>query len=160
MLEVRRDDFDESLEDIMASINGILSKTGKGYETKEDDNMLVYIEFSLEDKSKDISFEVNKYEIYSNEYKNIFKEEKIEDTFKFFILCGGYSLYQIIFDKNDNDATGTMSNQNMTYDQQVALTVNAYQKVGYHFSKWTTNDDGTGTLTFSLGNNTENSTAN
>ena len=38
MLEVKRDDFDESLEDIMASINGILSKTGKGYETKEDDN--------------------------------------------------------------------------------------------------------------------------
>ena len=60
--------------------------------------MLVFIEFSLEDKSKDISFEVNKYEIYSNEYKNIFKEEKIEDTFKFFILCSGYSLYQIIFD--------------------------------------------------------------
>ena len=25
MLEVKRDDFDESLEDIMASINGILS---------------------------------------------------------------------------------------------------------------------------------------
>ena len=41
---------------------------------------------------------MNKYEIYSNEYKNIFKEEKIEDTFKFFILCNGYSLYQIIFD--------------------------------------------------------------
>ena len=67
-------------------------------ETKANETMLVYIEFSLEDKSKDISFEVNKYEIYSNEYKNIFKEEKIEDTFKFFILCGGYSLYQIIFD--------------------------------------------------------------
>ena len=67
-------------------------------ETKANETMLVYIEFSLEDKSKDISFEVNKYEIYSNEYKNIFKEEKIEDTFKFFILVGGYSLYQIIFD--------------------------------------------------------------
>ena len=36
MLEVKRDDFDESLEDIMDSINGILKKTGKGYETKED----------------------------------------------------------------------------------------------------------------------------
>ena len=36
MLEVKRDDFDESLEDIMDSINGILNKTGKGYETKED----------------------------------------------------------------------------------------------------------------------------
>ena len=67
-------------------------------ETKTNETMLLYIEFSLEDKSKDISFEVNKYEIYSNEYKNIFKEEKIEDTFKFFILCGGYYLYQIIFD--------------------------------------------------------------
>ena len=67
-------------------------------ETKTNETMLVFIEFSLEDKSKDISFEVNKYEIYSNEYKNIFKEEKIEDTFKFFILCSGYSLYQIIFD--------------------------------------------------------------
>ena len=62
------------------------------------ETMLVYIEFSLEDKSKDINFEVNKYEIQTNEYKTIFKEEKIEDTFKFFILCGGYSLYQIIFD--------------------------------------------------------------
>ena len=67
-------------------------------ETKTNETMLVFIEFSLEDKSKDISFEVNKYEVYSNEYKNIFKEEKIEDTFKFFILCSGYSLYQIIFD--------------------------------------------------------------
>ena len=53
--------------------------------------------------------------------------------------------YQIIFDKNDNDATGTMDNQEMTYDQQVTLTANAYTKVGYHFSKWTTNSDGNGT---------------
>lgn len=37
MLEVKRDDFDESLEDIMNSINGILNKTGKGYETKEEE---------------------------------------------------------------------------------------------------------------------------
>ena len=38
MLEVKRDDFDESLEDIMASINSILNKTGKGYKTKEDND--------------------------------------------------------------------------------------------------------------------------
>lgn len=37
MLEVKRDDFDENLEDIMNSINGILNKTGKGYETKEEE---------------------------------------------------------------------------------------------------------------------------
>ena len=38
MLEVKRDDFDESLEDIMESINGILNKTGKGFETKEEED--------------------------------------------------------------------------------------------------------------------------
>lgn len=36
MLEVKRDDFDENLEDIMKSVNEILKNTGKGYETKED----------------------------------------------------------------------------------------------------------------------------
>lgn len=47
MLEVKRDDFDESLEDIMNSINGILNKTGEGFETvdlkehgnKKEDNI-------------------------------------------------------------------------------------------------------------------------
>ena len=66
-------------------------------ETRLNETMLVYVEFSQEDKSKDITFEVNKYEISTNSFKPIFKEEKIEDTFKFFILCNGYSLYQIIF---------------------------------------------------------------
>ena len=37
MINYQKDDFDESLEDIMNSINGILRKTGVGYETKEDD---------------------------------------------------------------------------------------------------------------------------
>jgi hypothetical protein len=37
MLEVKKDDFDESLEDIMQSINGILAKTGEGFETKDVD---------------------------------------------------------------------------------------------------------------------------
>ena len=38
MLEVKRDDFDESLEDIMESINGILNKTGKDFKTKEEED--------------------------------------------------------------------------------------------------------------------------
>ena len=66
-------------------------------ETRMNETMLIFIEFSLDDKTKDITFEVNKYEINSNTFKQIFKEERIEDTFKFFILCKGYSLYQIIF---------------------------------------------------------------
>ena len=37
MIKYSKDDFDESLEDIMQSVNKILNKTGKGYETKELD---------------------------------------------------------------------------------------------------------------------------
>ena len=76
-------------------------KTNELYlETKEDETILVYIEFFLEDKSKDISFEVNKYDINLDSYKLIFSDEKIDETFKFFILCKGYSLYQIKFINN------------------------------------------------------------
>ena len=53
--------------------------------------------------------------------------------------------YQIIFDKNDNLATGSMPNQDMTYDVEDTLDKNTYEKVGYHFTKWTTNANGTGT---------------
>ena len=74
-------------------------KTNELYlETKVNETMLIYIEFSLENYSKDINFEINKYELFSDEFKNIFKEEKIENNFKVFLLCNGCSLYQIIFD--------------------------------------------------------------
>ena len=69
-------------------------------QTKKNEKMLIFIEFFLEDKTKDITFEINKYEQVSNSFKPIFKEEKINDRFKFFILCGEYSLYQIVFNNN------------------------------------------------------------
>ena len=75
---------------------------GKTYElyleTKVNETMLIYIEFNLENNSKDINFEINKYELFSDEFKNIFKEEKIENNFKLFLLSNGCSLYQIVFD--------------------------------------------------------------
>ena len=80
-------------------INVSAGKTNEFYlETKTNETTLVFIEFNLENNSKDINFEINKYELYSNEFKNIFKEEKNEKNFKLFLLCNGYSLYQIIFD--------------------------------------------------------------
>ena len=80
-------------------INVSAGKTNEFYlETKTNETTLVFIEFNLENNSKDINFEINKYELYSDEFKNIFKEEKIEKNFKLFLLCNGYSLYQIIFD--------------------------------------------------------------
>ena len=68
------------------------------FETEPDIDTLAYIEFSLEDKTKDINFEINKYEMELNKFINIFKEERIENTFKCFIFCHGYSLYEIVFD--------------------------------------------------------------
>lgn len=68
------------------------------FETKSNVETLIYIEFYLEDKSKDINFRINKYEVKSNEFKPIFKDEKMEDSFRFFINCHGYSLYELVFD--------------------------------------------------------------
>ena len=103
-------------------------KTNELYlETRMNETMLVYIEFSQEDKSKDITFEVNKYEISTNTFKPIFKEEKIEDTFKFFILCNGYSLYQIVF----NNYYSWFTSKDINY--RIALL--KLQKKEFHFEK-------------------------
>ena len=82
-------------------INVPAGKVKKFYlETKNNENMLIYIEFFMGDKSKDINFEINKYDIKRNTFKSIFKREKIGKAYKFFILCNGYSLYEIIFNNN------------------------------------------------------------
>ena len=61
--------------------------------------------------------------------------------------------YQVIFD--GNDATfGSMENQILTYDADlVALSMNQYEKTGYTFDGWRTED---GTLTFKNGEKVQN----
>ena len=54
----------------------------------------------MEDKTKDITFEVNKYDFNTNTFKQIYHEENIEDIFKFYVFCNGYSLYEIIFNND------------------------------------------------------------
>ena len=82
-------------------INVPAGKKNKYYfETKSEEETLVYIEFYLEDRTKDINIEINKYDLKSNLFKPIFKEQKIEEGFKFFIYCHGYSLYEMIFDNS------------------------------------------------------------
>jgi uncharacterized repeat protein (TIGR02543 family) len=53
--------------------------------------------------------------------------------------------YTVTFDKNSDDATGTMSDQDFTYDQQQAIAANAFARTGYTFSGWNTDDEGAGT---------------
>ena len=80
------------------STNVPAGKSNKLYiETNPNEQILVFVEFFLEDKTKDITFEVNKYDILTNSFKQIYHEEKVEELFKFFVLCNGYSLYEIVF---------------------------------------------------------------
>ena len=50
--------------------------------------------------------------------------------------------YNITFDKNHEDATGTMENEEVTYYTNVTLTTNAYTRPGYTFDGWATTSSG------------------
>ena len=50
--------------------------------------------------------------------------------------------YEVVFDKNATSATGSMANQEFTYDQQQALTTNSYTNAGYTFKGWATSQNG------------------
>ena len=53
--------------------------------------------------------------------------------------------YNIVFDKNDNDAIGTMDNQTVDYDKTFNLPTNTFTKTGYTFTGWNTQANGQGT---------------
>ena len=50
--------------------------------------------------------------------------------------------YTVSFQKNNDNATGTMDAQTHTYDAQLALTANAFEYTGYAFAGWATSADG------------------
>lgn len=52
--------------------------------------------------------------------------------------------YTVEFNKNAADAEGTMDLQEFEYDEQKALTANAFTRVGYTFDGWNTKADGSG----------------
>ena len=54
--------------------------------------------------------------------------------------------YTIVFNKNDDAATGTMANQTITYDTAANLTPNAFEKTNYKFVRWNTQADGQGVI--------------
>lgn len=52
--------------------------------------------------------------------------------------------YTVHFDKNHNDATGSMSDMPFTYDIAQTLTANAFSRTHYDFAGWNTQTDGNG----------------
>ena len=55
-----------------------------------------------------------------------------------------WATYSVRFNKNNDNATGTMSDQSFYYTEEKALTANGFTRTGYTFDRWTTNADGTG----------------
>ena len=52
--------------------------------------------------------------------------------------------YTISFDKNADDAEGSMSDLDADYDETVTLTANSFTRTGYTFAGWNTEADGSG----------------
>ena len=65
--------------------------------------------------------------------------------------------YTVSFNKNDNSASGSMSNISMTYDVSSTLPSNSFTRTGYKFVGWNTKADGSGT-TYSDGASVSNLT--
>lgn len=57
----------------------------------------------------------------------------------------GATPYTIIFDKNSNEATGTMENISKAYNETFNLPENTYERTGYSFAGWNTSPMGDGT---------------
>ena len=55
-----------------------------------------------------------------------------------------WATYNVRFNKNNDSAKGTMTDQAFFYTEQKALSANAFTRTGYHFDRWTTEADGTG----------------
>ena len=68
------------------------------FETNFQREILIYIEFYLEDKTKDINFELNKYDNNTNIFKPLYKQEKTDESLRFFIYWQGYSIFELVFD--------------------------------------------------------------
>ena len=53
-----------------------------------------------------------------------------------------WAMYTVHFDKNHSQASGTMPDQNFTYNTAQTLTPNAFSRNGYSFAGWSTTPEG------------------
>ena len=55
-----------------------------------------------------------------------------------------WATYSVRFNKNNDNATGTMSDQSFYYTEEKALTANGFTRTGYTFTGWNTAANGSG----------------
>ena len=85
------------------------------FETNFIEDGLMYIEFFLEDQTKDINFELNQYDNISNSFRPIYKEERIDENIRIFLYCHENKIYELVFDNYYSWFTGKDVNFRITY---------------------------------------------
>ena len=70
------------------------------FNTNNNEDVVIYIEFYLRDKSKDISFELNMYDSSTNKFQNLYCEERTDETVRLFIFPHGFRVYELVFDNS------------------------------------------------------------
>jgi glycerophosphoryl diester phosphodiesterase len=101
-------------------------------ETKHNQNCLLFFEFYLEDKTKDINFEVNKYDTKTDSFTQVYKEDNVSNTLKFLVFSNGYSLYEIIF--NNDYSWFTSKDINYKVSLLKSLPSEAKKKGKFYFN--------------------------
>ncbi len=94
-----------------------------------------------------------KFKEWNTEYDGTGKSLKLDEKFKNLTNVNNSTIkfyaiilpinYKISF--NANGGTGTMNNEDLTYDLALNLTKNTFTREGYTFKEWNTKADGTGT---------------
>lgn len=78
------------------------------------------------------------YTVNINGFKDVSENEMSSYAYEF---STEKSRYTLVFDKNAEEATGEMSPQVLTYDSGATkLAKNTFQRTGYHFNGWATDD--------------------
>ena len=68
------------------------------FNTNNKDDELIYIEFYLKDKSKDINFELNMYDNSINKFRTLYYRERLDETVRLFIFPHGFHIFELVFD--------------------------------------------------------------
>ena len=78
----------------------------------------------------------------------IFDEHNFDVSENYEIICHGsieiIQYYFIVFDKNSEDATGSMPKMQINYGTTAILYSNNFKREGYNFVEWNINKDGSG----------------
>ena len=114
--------------------NVMPGEANKIYFTSNNVNdSLIYIEFYLKDKTKDINFELNIYDSSLNKFKTLYKEERAEETVRIFMMPREYCIYELILDNIYSWFNNKIVNYRISFLNPVSDEENNYEDTEDYF---------------------------